>query len=44
MNCSYIISIHYIQSFTNEHITIHNQSLPISRTYKKNVLHFLESS
>ena len=40
---SYIISIQHIQSFTNEHITINNQSLPISRTYKKSVLQFLEN-
>ena len=35
---SYIISINHIQSFTNEHITINNQSLPISRSYKKAIL------
>lgn len=40
---SYIISINYIQSFTNEHITINKQALPISRTYRKNVLQFLEN-
>lgn len=40
---SYIIALKYIQSFTNEHITINKQSLPISRTYKKNVLQFLET-
>lgn len=40
---SYIIAINSIQSFTNEHITINKQSLPISRTYKKNVLQFLEN-
>ncbi|WP_298897209.1 LytTR family DNA-binding domain-containing protein [uncultured Psychroserpens sp.] len=39
---SYIISINSIQSFTNEHITISNQSLPISRSYKKDVLTHLE--
>jgi DNA-binding LytR/AlgR family response regulator len=39
---SYIISIKYIQSFTNEHITIHKQALPISRSYKKDVLKQLE--
>ncbi|WP_298756943.1 LytTR family DNA-binding domain-containing protein [uncultured Psychroserpens sp.] len=39
---SYIISINSIQSFTNEHITISNQSLPISRSYKKDVLAHLE--
>tara|TARA_R100000935_G_scaffold8302_6_gene17365 strand:- start:3095 stop:3811 length:717 start_codon:yes stop_codon:yes gene_type:complete len=40
---SYIIAIRYIQSFTNEHITVNNQALPISRTYKKDVLQFLEN-
>jgi len=39
---SYIISMKFIQSFTNEHITIHNQALPISRSYKKEVLSHLE--
>jgi len=39
---SYIISINCIQSFTNEYITINNQSLPISRSYKKEVLKQLE--
>ena len=39
---SYIISIKYIQSFTNEYITIHKQALPISRSYKKDVLKQLE--
>ncbi|MFK7782118.1 LytR/AlgR family response regulator transcription factor [Psychroserpens sp.] len=39
---SYIITIKAINSFTNEHITIHNKALPISRTYKKEVLSFLE--
>jgi len=40
---SYIISIKYIQSYSNEHITINKQALPISRTYKKSVLQFLEN-
>ena len=39
---SYIISIHFIQSFTNEHITINKQALPISRSYKKSILKQLE--
>jgi DNA-binding LytR/AlgR family response regulator len=39
---SYIISIPVIQSFTNEHITINKQALPISRSYKKDVLKQLE--
>jgi DNA-binding LytR/AlgR family response regulator len=40
---SYIISIAHINSFTNEHITIKNKALPISRSYKKEVLEQLES-
>lgn len=39
---SFIISITSIQSFTNEHITIDNTALPISRSYKKEVLQQLE--
>jgi len=39
---SYIIAIPAINSFTNEYITIQNNALPISRTYKKEVLRFLE--
>ncbi|MCB0382977.1 MAG: response regulator transcription factor [Psychroserpens sp.] len=39
---SYIISITAITSFTNEHITIKKNALPISRSYKKEVLGFLE--
>ncbi|WP_033962002.1 LytR/AlgR family response regulator transcription factor [Psychroserpens jangbogonensis] len=39
---SYIIAISAIKSFTNEHITIQDNTIPISRTYKKEVLHFLE--
>ncbi|MDW5289882.1 LytTR family DNA-binding domain-containing protein [Formosa sp. PL04] len=39
---SYIISIKSITSFTNEHITILNHALPISRSYKKEVLEQLE--
>ncbi|TXE17520.1 response regulator transcription factor [Psychroserpens burtonensis] len=39
---SYIISIHFIQSFTNEYITINRQALPMSRSYKKEVLKQLE--
>jgi len=39
---SYIISLNNISSFTNEHITISGQSLPISRSYKKEVLNLLE--
>ncbi len=39
---SYIISISRIKSFTNEQITILDKSLPISRSYKQEVLHTLE--
>lgn len=39
---SYIIAIDNITSFTNEHINIHNKALPISRSYKKDVLSRLE--
>ncbi|MBR9914021.1 MAG: response regulator transcription factor [Algicola sp.] len=39
---SYIIAIAHIQSFTNEHINIHNIALPMSRSYKKDVLNHLE--
>lgn len=39
---SFIISIDNIESFTNEHINIHNKALPLSRSYKKDVLKRLE--
>ncbi len=39
---SFIVSIDAISSFTNEHITIANKALPISRSYKKEVLKRLE--
>ncbi|GAA4230768.1 LytTR family DNA-binding domain-containing protein [Postechiella marina] len=39
---SYIISINNITSFTNEQITINNTSLPISRSYKQQVIACLE--
>lgn len=39
---SYIISIKHIVSFTNEHINIVEKALPISRSYKKEVLSVLE--
>ncbi|WP_034059170.1 LytR/AlgR family response regulator transcription factor [Lacinutrix jangbogonensis] len=39
---SYIISIKHITSFTNEHITIEDKALPISRSYKKEVLTVLK--
>ena len=40
---SYIISIATIESFTNEFIEIHKKALPISRSYKKDVLLRLEN-
>ncbi|WNH12815.1 LytR/AlgR family response regulator transcription factor [Thalassobellus suaedae] len=39
---SYILSITNITSFTHEEITINKKSLPISRSYKKDVLNILE--
>ncbi|WP_299335487.1 LytTR family DNA-binding domain-containing protein [uncultured Psychroserpens sp.] len=39
---SYIVAVSCIQSFTNEHITINNIAIPISRSYKKEVLRHLE--
>ncbi|MFC0604461.1 LytR/AlgR family response regulator transcription factor [Winogradskyella pulchriflava] len=39
---SYIICLSKIQSFTNEHITVNRIALPISRSYKKDVLKRLE--
>jgi len=39
---SYIISITHIQSFTNKYITINNQTLSISRSYKKEAIKKLE--
>ncbi|KJD33105.1 chemotaxis protein CheY [Tamlana nanhaiensis] len=39
---SYIIALAHISSFTNEQITILKQALPISRSYKKEVLQELE--
>ena len=39
---SYIVSISKIDSFTNEFIEIHKKALPISRSYKKDVLYKLE--
>ena len=40
---SYIVSISKIQSFTNEFIEINKKALPISRSYKKEVLFKLEN-
>lgn len=40
---SYIVSILQIDSFTNEFVEIHKKALPISRSYKKDVLFRLEN-
>jgi DNA-binding LytR/AlgR family response regulator len=40
---SFIVSIRKIDSFTNEFIEIHKKALPISRSYKKDVLFRLEN-
>ncbi|MBI9042382.1 LytTR family DNA-binding domain-containing protein [Lutibacter sp.] len=40
---SYIVSMASINSFTNEFIEINNKALPISRSYKKDVLFRLEN-
>ena len=40
---SYIVSISSINSFTNEFIEVANKALPISRSYKKDVLTRLEN-
>ena len=39
---SYIVCISKIESFTNEYITVHRLALPISRSYRKEVLKLLE--
>lgn len=39
---SFIISLNKIESFTNEFIEVNKVALPISRSYKKNVLSVLE--
>ncbi len=39
---SYIVSIPKIESFTNDYISIKNQDLTISRSYKKDVLKLLD--
>ncbi len=39
---SYIVAINHIQSFTNEYISVASKDLPISRSYKKEVLKHLE--
>lgn len=40
---SYIVCLSKIQSFTNEDITVNRKVLPISRSYKKEVLNHLEN-
>ncbi|MEF3079355.1 LytR/AlgR family response regulator transcription factor [Winogradskyella poriferorum] len=40
---SYIVSLNKIESFTNEEITVNRKALPISRSYKKDVLNHLEN-
>lgn len=40
---SYIVALSQIQSFTNEHVTVHRKALSISRSYKKEVLKRLEN-
>ena len=39
---SFLIAIAKIESFTNEYVTINQKALPISRSYKKEVLEQLE--
>ncbi|NRB84164.1 MAG: response regulator transcription factor [Winogradskyella sp.] len=40
---SYIVRLNKIQSFTNEEVTVNRLALPISRSYKKEVLNQLEN-
>jgi len=40
---SYIVSMHKIESFTNEFIEVNKKAIPISRSYKKDVLNRLEN-
>jgi DNA-binding LytR/AlgR family response regulator len=40
---SFVVSIAAIESFTNEYIEINRKQIPISRSYKKEVLEWLES-
>jgi len=40
---SYIVAIAKINSFTNEFIEVNNKAIPISRSYKKEVLNRLEN-
>lgn len=39
---SYIVNLHQISSYTNEFIEIENKAIPISRSYKEDVLKFLK--
>ena len=39
---SFIIAIDRIESYSNEEVIIQNKSIPISRTYKENVLKTLQ--
>ncbi|WP_411766948.1 LytR/AlgR family response regulator transcription factor [Winogradskyella sp. A3E31] len=39
---SYIVSVNYIDSFTNEYVSINSKSFTISRSYKAEVLKLLE--
>lgn len=39
---SYIVNLHQINSYTNEFIEIENKAIPISRSYKEDVLKFLK--
>lgn len=39
---SYIIALKYIESYTNEHVICQGKALSISRSYKKDVMHYLE--
>jgi len=40
---SFIVAIPHIQAFTSTDIEIHNTLIPIGRSYKQQVLHFLET-
>ena len=40
---SYIVSINHIESFSNEELIINKKSIPISRSYKEEVIKFLLS-
>ena len=40
---SYIVAISHISAFTNEHVTVRNRNLTISRSYKGSVLKRLQS-